>query len=103
MILGNDDKAQNIINYCEEHYTTYDTSLLNLKYQDLEKEIELYFPFLNRKRMFAVKYAIFTALKTIAQGQLNELYKAMELREDKGIEKNQLQEVKIASPLFYFI
>ena len=86
-LLGNSDNAQKIMNYCEEHYNTYDISLLDLKFQDLERELELYFPFLNSKRDYAVNYAIFTALRTIAQGQLDELYEAMELREDKGIEK----------------
>lgn len=79
-----------IINYCKEHYS-YDISLLDLKYVDVEREIPLKFPHLyaNKKlRTNVVRYILRIAVKSIAQHQLDELYEAMELRDDKGM-KNE--------------
>lgn len=75
-----------IVNYCEGHYAHYNISFLDLKYEDLEANVPLKFPHLNYIYKNAViSYSINLAARSIAKHQLDELYDAMELREDKGI------------------
>lgn len=75
-----------IMKYCEEHYNYYDVLLLDLKYIDVEREVLLKFPYLDDLDNSAViSYILHLAVKSIAQHQLDELYDAMKLREDKGI------------------
>ena len=75
--------------YCEEHYNSYDISLLELKYNDVEREVLLKFPYLDDLDNYTViSYILHLAVKSIAQHQLDELYDAMKFREDKRI-KNE--------------
>ena len=75
--------------YCEEHYNSYDISLLELKYNDVEREVLLKFPYLDDLDNYTViSYILHLAVKSIVQHQLDELYDAMKFREDKRI-KNE--------------
>ena len=78
-----------IMKYFEEHYNSYDISLLELKYNDVEREVLLKFPYLDDLDNYTViSYILHLAVKSIAQHQLDELYDAMKFREDKRI-KNE--------------
>ena len=78
-----------IMKYFEEHYNSYDISLLELKYNDVEREVLLKFPYLDDLDNYTViSYILHLAVKSIVQHQLDELYDAMKFREDKRI-KNE--------------
>lgn len=79
------NRRDEILKKFEEKYGTYDISILDVKFNDVAREIDLFYPLPRDSREQVATYLICLGLKTLAQHRLNELYDAMEHRKDKGI------------------